>query len=152
MSVSRCLPEVASNMYEKNINFQISNLLRSWFCLGKRHSSLLYAAKKQSHERCSAVVARGLVSFHFCSKRIELIAFCATVVPLTRFGIGSSSFGCGAAVGFPDPSFGGERPDQSMSRWVWVAWVTSNLPGAPQSIRRVTAKAHAFQVRVVPGT
>ena len=171
-------PPVASNMYEKNV--QISNM-RSWFCLGKRHSSLLYATKKQSHERCSVkpcffqffkiLWLLFLCEFLFQKKRTS-DCFCVDM-PSIRFGLGSSSFGCGAAVGFPDPSFRGERPPDRISRWVWASlgdlgdtwklWICQVLLSPfvvsrprrthwKSSIREIRITWRDTQLLVVPGT
>ena len=156
--VSRCLtPQLHQTCMKKTV--QISNL-RSWFCLGKRHSSLLYATKKQSHERCSVKPC-----FFQFFKILWLLFFVWILVPKEKdFGLflrwhaidqiwpwiqliwmwrcswlpWSILWGWEAA---------GSDQSMSLGQSGWLGWHVKavNLPGAPQSIRRVTAKAHALK-------
>lgn len=178
MSVSRCLTPQLHQTCKKTSKFRI------WghgFALGS--DTAVCSMPQKSRAMRGAVWSHAFFNFSKSSDCFFLCEFlfqkkrtsdCFCVdMPSIRFGLGSSSFGCGAAVGFPDPSFRGERPPDRISRWVWASlgdlgdtwklWICQVLLSPfvvsrprrthwKSSIREIRITWRDTQLLVVPGT
>ena len=173
MSYLSCIKHV-----KKRPNFESEVMVLPWEAT--QQSALCHKKAEPWEVQCEAMLfsifQNPLTAFFLCEflfqKKRTSDCFCVDM-PSIRFGLGSSSFGCGAAVGFPDPSFRGERPPDRISRWVWASlgdlgdtwklWICQVLLSPfvvsrprrthwKSSIREIRITWRDTQLLVVPGT